>query len=170
MAPARRRSPLRGLRDATLALACVAAAACGGHEGHAHGGDHPEHAEAGPDEHVHVAPHGGVLVALGDEAAHVELLLDRDAGTLTAWLLDGEAERALRSAQPALEVELAGADGPLRIALAPVASALTGETAGDTSQFAETDPRLAEARLEGEIARVQVLGRAFDEVAIEPER
>ena len=37
---------------------------------------------------------GGTLVELGNEFAHVELVLDSNAGSLTAYVLDGEAQES----------------------------------------------------------------------------
>src|SRR5205085_2013512 len=59
----------------------------------------PKDATAG---HEHTAPHHGQLVELGEEFAHVELVLDRKAGRLTAYVLDGEAEQPVRVTQPTL--------------------------------------------------------------------
>jgi hypothetical protein len=38
--------------------------------------------------HEHKAPHGGLLVEVGEEFAYIELVLDRTSGTLTAYMLD----------------------------------------------------------------------------------
>ncbi|MEM7309806.1 MAG: hypothetical protein AAF682_24230 [Planctomycetota bacterium] len=155
------------MRSVTKALlAALLCASCGGEGGHSH--DHDSHAEAGG--HVHHAPHGGLLVVLGDEMAHVELLHEPDANSLTAWLLDGEAEKALRSAQSGLTVVLEGEDGELELVLEPQASTLTGETVGDTSEFRGVDEGLARPReLAGHIERVEVLGSTFENVTIEAE-
>jgi hypothetical protein len=51
----------------------------GGHEHH-----HHSHGEKGP--------HGGALVAIGDDAAHLEVVLDAETGKVTAYVLDGSAE------------------------------------------------------------------------------
>lgn len=127
--------------------------------------DPPLHHPQAPGEHDHLAPHGGILVELGEEFAHVELLLERDEGALTAWLLDGDAERAVRSAAPDLQVVLVQADAQLILNLAPVASALTGETAGDTSQFHVVDPRLETwSGVEGRLPRIELLGSVFEGV------
>ena len=99
----------------------------------------------------------------------MELLLDPSAPSLTAWLLDAEAAGPLRSAQAALEVRLVVDGAPQTVRLDAVARALTGETVGDTSEFRATDPLLANARLEGTIARVEVLGAVFEDVALEAE-
>jgi hypothetical protein len=56
-------------------------------KGHDHGHEH-HHAEKGP--------HGGALVAFGDDVAHLEVVFDADAGKITAYVLDGEAEKPLK--------------------------------------------------------------------------
>lgn len=94
--------------------------------------------------HHHAAPHGGTMIALGDEAAHLELLLDSAGGKLTGYVLDGEGEKAIRVSQPQIQLQITGRDVPstLTVALKPVANPLTGEAAGDTSQFEATDAGL----------------------------
>lgn len=159
-----------------LALAgavCPLTGCGGGHDpehGDGHDHDHADDASTGGHGHVHVAPHGGVLVPLGEESAHVELLLEGDL--LTAWLLDAEAEKPLRSAQDALAMTIVTDEGAVDVRLEPVASALTGETVGDTSQFQTTATSLVGvdlAHVTGSIARVEVLGAVFEAIALEPE-
>ena len=43
----------------------------------------------------HVAPHGGTLVELGDHQYHAEIAWDEKAKTITLYVLDGEAEKAV---------------------------------------------------------------------------
>jgi hypothetical protein len=114
--------------------------------------------------HEHKAPHGGTLVELGDEFAHVELVHDRTAGTLTAYVLDGEAEHAVRIVQPTIELRL---DAPLsaQLKLTGRDSPLTGEKAGDTSEFAVTDDVLRTAdAAKGAIVRITVRGQPFTDL------
>lgn len=66
-------------------------------DGDGHGHHHHHHAEKGP--------HQGTLVALGDEAAHIELVLDAESGKLTAYVLDGAAAEAVLLSQG--EIKLA---------------------------------------------------------------
>lgn len=54
----------------------------GGHEHH-----HHTHGEKGP--------HGGALVAIGDDAAHLEVVLDAATGKVTAYVLDGSAQNPI---------------------------------------------------------------------------
>jgi hypothetical protein len=117
--------------------------------------------------HEHAAPHGGALVELGEEFAHLELVLSASTGTLTAYALDGEAEQAVRLAHPSLEiVVMKEGAAPVTLALRPVANELTGERDGDTSQFTVTSPDLRQlTRFEGRIQIVNIRGREFREVA-----
>jgi hypothetical protein len=85
--------------------------------------------------HSHVAPHGGTLIELGAHAYNVELLRDRAAGKLTAWVLDGHAENFVRLPVPALDATATVGGAPRPLSLKAVANAATGETVGNTSQF-----------------------------------
>jgi len=116
--------------------------------------------------HQHRAPHGGVLVELGAEFAHVELVLDPDAGSLTAYVLDGEAEESIRLKQPSLKVALEnGSQSALQLELPARADLLTGETVGDSSEFSVTNPSLLHRTiLKGRIADVTVKGQVFRDI------
>ncbi len=64
------------------------------------GASQPKSADAHDDhdhdhDHDHDAPHGGALVVVGDEAAHVEFVLDKETGKLTAYVLDDHAHEAV---------------------------------------------------------------------------
>lgn len=117
-------------------------------------------------DHAHMAPHGGALIELGDELAHLEIVLDPATGTLTGYTLDGEAEQPVRVAQPtiALAVTLPGQPA-LDVTLAAVPSSLTGETVGDTSQFRAVAPALVGARqFDGVVTTLAVRGQEFTHV------
>ena len=66
---------------------------------------------------------------------YLELLRDRAAGKLTAWVLDGHAENFVRLPLPALEAVATVGGTPRPLSLKAVANAATGETVGNTSQF-----------------------------------
>jgi hypothetical protein len=120
-----------------------------------------------PTEHQHKAPHSGQLVELGEEFAHLELLLDRGAGKLTAYVLDGEAEQSVRISQPALTLLCTAPPGIAgkSFDLVPVTNVLTGEKIGDSSEFAVTDPSLRDLQnVEGRILRVTIKGQEFRDV------
>lgn len=111
--------------------------------------------------HHHTAPHGGALVVLGEEFAHLEFVLEADSGTLTAYILDGEAEKAVRLPGGTLELAV----GSEKIVLQPVADELTGETATDTSTFrAKSEQLKGLETFQATLSKVKVKGQDFQDV------
>jgi hypothetical protein len=119
--------------------------------------------------HEHKPPHGGTLVVLGEEAAHLELVLDAATGKLTAYVLDGEAQQSLRVKQKEIEVRVSPdgkKDDSVAVVLKGVANILTGETEGDTSQFEGQAAILkGAARFGGVVSAVTVRGAELKGVA-----
>lgn len=158
----------RRLLRGALALVALIAPACGSSPQPPRAdAAAPAASAAAPAEHEHKAPHGGALIELGDEYAHLELVVDRSSGAVTAYALDGEAEQPVRLTQTALEIRVTPPSGaPLTVQLKPVASELTGERPGDTSQFATIDPSVASLPMfTGTVVHVAVRGRDFADVA-----
>lgn len=123
--------------------------------------DHAAHAT-----HVHVSPHGGLLVELGEHAYNAELVRDTDAGKLTVYILDGHAENFVRLALPSIDL-VAYAGGERRtLALRAVANSITGETVGNTSQYeAQADWLKSVGAFNGEIGVVEIRGTKFGPAA-----
>lgn len=114
-------SLLRSFRTTLLAVSIgLLAAGCG------QGGEH-----ASEGGHGHTAPHGGELVELGEHAYSLEFVIDREAGRLTAYVLDGHAENFIRSDLAGIPVMV----NDQLLILLPVANVVTGETIGSTAQF-----------------------------------
>lgn len=112
---------------------------------HDHGHHHHHHAEKGP--------HGGALVAIGEEAAHLEFVLDAETGKLTAYVLDGEAEKALPVKQANLQLALtlekheAGKEGQKKddlpeSTLVMMLAAVSPAADGTATEFAGQDDKL----------------------------
>jgi predicted small lipoprotein YifL len=145
------------VRKPLVLLLCAALAACGERT--------PE--APPPDEtpvHEHHAPHGGALEVLGDETAHVELLLDAETGKLTAYVLDGEAESPVRIAQTSLRLTIGGRTV---VELNAVANPLTGERVGDTSQFEGASGMLRGlTKFDGVLESITARGVKFDAVPV----
>lgn len=121
------------------------------------------------DSHGHVAPHGGVLVELGDHFGFLEFVLDAEAGTLTAYVLDGGAEQAVRIAQPAIRLmfEKPASLISQTLAMAGKANVLTGETVGDTSQFELKHEALkGQTVLNARVVELSVKGQTFHGLAV----
>jgi hypothetical protein len=144
-----------------LASAALALVGCDRQGGGGSGGGAP---------HVHKAPHGGTVVELGKEAAHLEFVIDRDAGTLTCYVLDSEAEKPVRLKQDEVRIAITWNDqqeGPGSVfALMPVASDLTGEKAGDCSEFRVKDRDIARrpGRFKVKVEKIEVNGQTYTDV------
>ncbi len=159
-----------------LLLGLLVACSKGGDAAHDHDhdhdhdhehGDHDHDHDHGEGGHVHTAPHGGELLILAEETAHLELVLDRDTGTLDVYSLGAHADTPVRLEQPTLRLALgeAGENAEYEIELAAVASTLTGDTVGDASRFSVTDPRLAsQETLAGRVLEVHSLGQTFQDL------
>ena len=70
------------------------------HDGKDDDHDHHHH-------HAEKGPHGGALVAIGHDDAHLEFVLNSDTGALTAYVLDGEAEKPISIKQANLQLAFA---------------------------------------------------------------
>jgi hypothetical protein len=139
-------------------LAVLVATGCGRKSTH---GDHDHAGHA----HEHVAPHEGTVVVLGDEAFHLEFLRDADAGTLTAYVLDAHLESFIRLPMPGFQVVALPTSNPRALEFKAVASAATGETVGDTSQFvAQADWLKTTAEFDAVLTSLTIRGTTFSAV------
>lgn len=151
------------IRRVAVVLTLVATLACGAEP------TPPTPPSTSSDSHAHEAPHGGTLVELGEHFAMLEFVLDADAGSLTAYVLDGGAEQAVRIPQPNILVTF---DAPEALAgqtltLAAKANVLTGETVDDTSEFVVTHPALkGQTTFSARVTEVVVKGQVFKDLHI----
>lgn len=165
---------------AALALTAGTAAAQDKHDHHGHNPGkksekkvdehkHDEHTHEDHHDHVHTAPHGGTLVVLGNTFAHLEFVLDSEKGKLTAYALDSHAEKSVRLKQPEIELKVAPADSQgttTTLRLVGVASPLTGEQVGNTSEFSVRSDKLKGVKqISGVIRAVTIKGNEFKDVS-----
>ena len=131
--------------------------------------DHADHdhdkKSAHSSGHVHVAPHGGTLVEIGEHTYNVELLRDKTAGKLTAWVLDAHAENFVRLKAPAIALVAMPGGTFTPLSLKAVANAVTGEKVGDTSQFEVEADWLKTAGAFSGIFTVEINGTVYKDVA-----
>jgi hypothetical protein len=138
-----------------LLVASIALPALSHGDDKSHSHDHSEHS--------HTAPNGGMLVPLGEHFANLELLHDKETGKLTAFVLDGCAEKSIRLPQNEITLEIGlakdGSTTTKSVTLAAVANVLTGETAGNTSQFEVISEDLKGVeRFSGRVAGLRIKG------------
>jgi ABC-type sulfate transport system permease component len=110
-----------------------------------------------------------VLVELGEHFAFLEVVLDGDAGSVTVYVLDGEAEKGLRITQPSISLtfEAPAAVAGQTLVLAAKANALTGETVGDTSEFSVIHPAFkGQTMLAARVGELTVKGQSFKDLAV----
>lgn len=115
--------------------------------------------------HEHPAPHGGALVVLGEEFAHVEFVLDPTTGTLTAYILDGGASRGVPLSAPTLEVLVKIDDVWQTVVMEQRENALTGETRGNSSEyFGVCEGLRGASRFEGRLPIIEIKEQKFSDV------
>jgi len=119
------------------------------------------HAHAHPTE----GPHHGSLIELGREDYHAELVHDDKTDTVTIYILDAAAAKAvpIAASQLTLNVRAAGAAQQFPLTAQPQST----DPAGASSAFAATDKQLCKlldakgssGRLNVEIAGKRYVGR-----------
>ncbi|MBK6485297.1 MAG: hypothetical protein IPF98_00185 [Gemmatimonadetes bacterium] len=165
--------PSRALGSAArmVALTCtvLALAACGG--GEPSTADSAQAAGEGPVASAAMtAPHGGMLVELGNRVAHVEFVLDTTRGILTAYVLDATARHPLRLTQGRLDLtmfDLVEGNPEVVTVLAGKANPRTEETYDNTSVFIGFVPQLAgRGQFRASLQRVEIAGQVFTDVPV----
>lgn len=128
--------PMMMLLVASLALL----GACGNGD-HSH--DHEKDTAATPG-HAEHGPHQGELIELGAHVAHLEVLHDEDAGTITLYSLDAELKPIALTKAPVLNL-------PTSAGQKQVVATARG---GSSSEWVFSDPAL---KGEPEGARLRVV-------------
>lgn len=118
--------------------------------------------------HHHEPPHGGTGVELGDHHAHLEFLVDKASGTMTAYVLDAHMENFVRLPAPSIDLSVKAGGAEQSLKLLPVANTATGETVGNTSQFqAQADWLKTTVSFQATVREVTVRGSTFTNVSFE---
>lgn len=97
--------------------------------------DKSEHALSGSHNHshVHTAPHGGVLVEIGNHEYNIELVRREDRWSI--YILGAHAERFVRISNPSIFATWESEKESKEILFRAVENAATDEIVGNTSQF-----------------------------------
>jgi hypothetical protein len=117
-------------------------------------------------KHEHKPPHQGTLVELGEEFAHLELVLDSESGQLTGYVLDGEAEKPVRIEQREIALRVKGKPSDSSVVLKATGNPLTGEKPGDTSEFrGQANALKGLKEFDAAVAGITVKGKDFKDVS-----
>lgn len=125
------------------AIALLAMVAWVGCNNSANNGGAKQVAQHEDHAHPEEGPHHGHLIELGAEEYHAELTHDDATKTVTVYLLDSSAKKAVAIAETELVVNLVvdGAPRQAKLAAAPQ----EGDPAGQSSRFSLTDEKLLDA-------------------------
>ena len=95
--------------------------------------------------------------------------MDERTGDLSAYVLDEEAENSIHLTQHAIVVKIMPVNGaPFDLSLQAVENPLTGETAGNTSEFrGQADALRGAVKFAGIIAAVNMKEQDFKAVAFD---
>jgi hypothetical protein len=115
--------------------------------------------------HQHRAPHGGTAVELGEEAYHLELVLDAAQGKMQAFVLDGELEQFVRVRAESFEVLATLPSKQESLIFHAATTPATGEKVGDTALFeAQADWLKASPTFDGILKELTIRDTAYREV------
>ena len=117
---------------------------------------------------AHNAPHHGALTPLDkNHSAHVELLAEERSGILTLFVLDKYARDGVRVQQPEVSLQLQLEEGETSLTLHAIESFLSGETAGDASQFEVRSPALVGVkRFRGTLDRLAIGDEVYENIPL----
>ena len=135
-------------------------------EDHDHDHEHDHH-----HHHAEKGPHGGALVAIGEDDAHLEFVLDSDAGKLTAYVLDGEAEKPVAVKQANLQLAFnllppddedgTKSDLPDSVSVVML-EAVSPASNGTATEFAvQSDDLKGAERFEATLTAITIAGKSF---------
>ena len=106
-----------------------------------------------------------MVVELGPEQYHLELVHEAGSDQITAYVLDGEMEKFIRITQPQFQIRVTRPPhGPLDFHA--IESAATGERVGDTSEFVASAPWLkTNAVFDGTLSEIKIAGQAYRDIS-----
>jgi len=93
-----------------------------------------------PGAHAEVGPHKGMLIELGEEEFHAELLVDEKTHTVTVYLLDGDVKKSVPI--PAKEITISLKHGGKPESFKLKATPQKTDAAGHSSMFVLKDNEL----------------------------
>ena len=119
--------------------------------------------------HVHVAPHGGQLVEVGEHGAgfNLELVLHPD-GFLQIYVLDAHAENFVRIPAYSMTFEIQDTNNSTKqILCEAVEDPVTGETVGNSSLFTSTERIQEFIPFKGVFTQLDIMEFSYENLSFE---
>ncbi len=136
---------------------------CGSHHNHKHSHDHGKTSDK-KETHAHIAPNGGVLVELGEEFAHLELVVDPVNNKVICYVFDGALKFGLKANQATIEAEIKDSEVNKTILFKAVANVLASNTENESSQY-EADLKMeSKSKISLIIKKITVNNRSFENI------
>ena len=134
------------------------------------GKDSHEHvSESEHGHHVHVAPHGGQLVEVGEHGAgfNLELVVHPD-GFLQIYVLDAHAENFVRIPAYSMTFEIQNINiNNKQILCEAVEDPVTGETVGNSSLFTSTERIEEFIPFKGVFTQLDIMEFSYENLSFE---
>ena len=148
---------MKKLHSALFGLAILLATGCGNsNDDHGHSHETSDHAP----------PHGGTPVLVAEDEFHLELVLDTDATTMQAYVLDGHLEGYVQVAETGFEM-IATSDGNSEeLKFTRAADPGTGAVSQKSALFeAQADWLKSANEFEGKISTITLDGKTFTNIS-----
>lgn len=153
-----------------LLVTAASVAACAGNDAESKGDSAAAPATAGSVTGPLKAPHGGMLVAVGNGVAQLEFLVDSTQGVVVVHVLDGAAKEPIRLTQGRIDLtmlDLVEGAGDVSTVLAAKANPKTNETFDSTSVFVGFVPQLVgRPRFRARVQRLEIGGQIFTDIPV----
>ena len=134
------------------------------------GNDDQQNGNSGTNSyHVHVAPHGGQLVEIGEHGSgfNLELVLHSD-GFLQIYVLDAHAEEFVRITSDSIDFEIPFENNESKsFVCEAISDPTTGETVGNTSLFTSTERVTDYLPFKAIIPKLNIYEFTYENVAFE---
>jgi len=148
-----------------VGLVLLSAAGCGGNDDALVGQIPGATAQSQPnlaDSHPAHGPHEGSLIELGNEEYHAELVHDEATGTITVYVLDSSAKKAVPIEAAELHVNLDhdGESQQFTLTASPAADDLPGTASRFVSTSGELDEQLDHEESSAQLV-VMIGGKQF---------
>ena len=116
--------------------------------------------------HVHHAAHGGTLIEVGAHQANLEVVCDREVGSMLVYICGPHAERPVRLAVEQIAINCAIGEDSFATVLQAQANALSQETIGDSATYAVTDERLKTTQpIRVTVPKLTIFGQEFKDIS-----